>query len=124
MASPPHWATPGGGLDPNESLIDGLRREIIEETGITPNVGRLLFVQQFRSGRADCEEELEFFFHITNPEAFTTINLHETSHGALELTRCEFVTPSSEVILPAFLQTIDIQDHIENNRPVFVYSEL
>jgi 8-oxo-dGTP pyrophosphatase MutT (NUDIX family) len=28
------WATPGGGLDPGEALEDGLRRELLEETGL------------------------------------------------------------------------------------------
>lgn len=119
-----HWATPGGGLDPHETIVDGVIREIIEETGITPRVGRLLFIQQFRSERAARDEELEFFFHITNPEDFTDIILTETTHGAAELTRCEFITPKSEFLLPAFLQSIDIQDYIENDKPVFIHNEL
>lgn len=37
QATPPEpgrWDLPGGGLDPTESLLDGLRREIREETGL------------------------------------------------------------------------------------------
>jgi ADP-ribose pyrophosphatase YjhB (NUDIX family) len=119
-----YWATPGGGLDPHESLTDGLTREIIEETGIVPHVGRLLFVQQFRSERPDRSEELEFFFLVTNPEDFTTITLSETTHGAHELTRCEFIDPRAEVLLPAFLQTIDIVEFTTRQQPVYFYTDL
>lgn len=118
-----HWATPGGGLDPHESLVDGLTREIIEETGITPKIGRLLFVQQFSSGRQDRDEELEFFFHVTNPEDFTLIDLAATTHGAAELTRCEFIDPT-QYLLPKFLQTIDIASYITEQKPVFLFTEL
>lgn len=118
-----HWATPGGGLDPHESLVDGLTREIIEETGITPQIGRLIFVQQFSSGRQDRDEELEFFFHVTNPEDFTFIDLAATTHGAAELTRCEFIKPT-EYLLPQFLQTIDIASYISEQKPVFLFTEL
>ena len=37
-----YWCTPGGGLDDGESLYDGLTREMIEETGVKPVIGRLL----------------------------------------------------------------------------------
>ena len=118
-----HWATPGGGLEPHEGLVEGLIREIIEETGVTPHIGRLLFVQQFRSGRLDRDEELEFFFHITNPEDFVSIDLNATTHGASELTKMEFIAPT-EYLLPQFLQTIDIDSYISEQKPVFLFTEL
>ena len=119
-----HWATPGGGLDPHESLEWGLARELLEETGIKAQIGKLLFVQQFRSSRVHRDEELEFFFHITNPEAFNQIDLAATSHGAQELTRCEFIVPSQEHLLPAFLQSIDIESYIKTDKPVHITNEL
>ena len=116
-----HWGTFGGGLDIGESLHQGLHREMIEETGIAPEIGKLLFTQQF----ADEEKEyLEFFFHITNTDAYAAIDLSSTSHGLLELVRAEFVDPAQHNILPAFLQTIDIKDYIENERAPFIYNEL
>lgn len=42
-----YWCTPGGGLEGGESLHGGLHREMIEETGIGPRIGKLLFVQQY-----------------------------------------------------------------------------
>lgn len=119
-----YWATPGGGLDPHESLEQGLARELMEETGIKAQVGKLLFIQQFRSTRANRDEELEFFFHVTNPEAFAKVALEETTHGAQELTRCEFINPTKEYLLPAFLQSIDIESHIKTDKPVFIADEL
>lgn len=117
------WCMPGGGLDPRESLVDGVRREMIEETGITPKIGRLLFVQQFTSSRPDCDEELEFFFHIENPEDYEVITLHATSHGAIEVAECAFIDPSKD-IRPAFLQSIDIASYIDNVKPVYIYNAL
>lgn len=115
------WCTPGGGLNENEPLEEGLIREIIEETGITPLVGKLLFVHQFYDGR---KENLEFFFHIENPEAFQNIDLSDTTHGQLEINKCEFIDPRETGLLPKFLQTIDIASYVEYSRPVYICADL
>lgn len=119
-----YWGTFGGGLDVGESLHDGLIREMIEETGVTPKIGKLLFIQQFNSERRDHQEELELFFHIENPEDYTDFAFENTTHGAVEMSRHEFVDPSSEFILPAFLQTIDIDSYIRDDQPVYIANEL
>lgn len=114
------WATPGGGLDIGESLIDGLKREMVEETGVVPKVGRLLFTQQFiwEKHNGALEEQLEFFFLVENSEDYVNIELENTSHGHIELSSIEFATPSKLNLMPTFLQTIDLEDHILNNKPV------
>lgn len=114
------WAVPGGGLDPGESLENGLRREMKEELGVNVTPGRLLFVQQFRSGRADCEEELEFFFLIEDSADFAAVDFSKTSHGLIELAACEFIDPRREQVLPGFIGEIDLQSCIASVRPVLI----
>lgn len=115
------WAIPGGGLDPGESLEDGLHREMIEEMGVAPKIGKLLFIQQYRSEK---REFLEFFFHIENADDYRSVDLSTTTHGHLELSRCGFIGPASEYVLPDFLQTIDIETQISSHQPVHVVSYL
>lgn len=116
----PHYAVPGGGVDPHESLEDGLKREMIEELGVTPVIGRLLFIQQFKSQRKGYEEELEFFFAVDNPEDFDSLDLSSTSHGNIELAVCEYVDPHAVTIYPTFLQSIELEQYFVGTRPVLV----
>lgn len=121
-----YWCTPGGGLDDFESLHEGLTREMIEETGVSPKIGKLLFIQQFSDERYHDGnvEQLELFFHIENAEDYENINLENTSHGLLEIKKVEFIDPKAHNLLPAFLQTLDIKDYIVNNMPVLIHNEL
>lgn len=116
-----YWCTPGGGMDDGESLTEGLHREMIEETGIAPVIGRLLFIQQFYDGN---KEQLEFFFHIENADDYQTIDLTTTSHGIEEVEVCDFVDPATTDILPAFLRTIDIAGHIAGTHDVHISTEM
>lgn len=94
------WALPGGKLEPGEAVEDALKREITEETGITPIIGKLLYVHQFDH---NTEESLEFFFHITNSADFANINLSSTTHGYKELAEIAFIDPKAVEIYPLFL---------------------
>ena len=116
-----YWCTPGGGIDPAESLENALHREMIEETGVVPKIGRLLLMQQFHDGE---KEHLEFFFLIENAEDYETIDLASTSHGGLEIGRCGFIDPSEENLLPKVLQTLDIASYVNEVQPVLVINML
>lgn len=118
-----YWCTPGGGVEDGESILQALNREMIEETGVSPKIGRLLFVQQFYEP-AKNQEQLELFFHIENHGDYENIDLSKTTHGILETTNVEFVDPSNHNILPAFLQTIDINEHIDGKKPPYIFIEM
>lgn len=121
------WCTPGGGVDPMESLHDALTREMIEETGIKPTIGRLVLVQQFATkGNTSHgeDEQLEFFFLIENADDYQVVDLNNTSHGTLEIAEFGFVDPGEKNMLPAILQTPEITDALANERPVIFYTQL
>lgn len=122
------WCTPGGGLEMCESLLDGLHREMVEETGVKPEIGKLLFIQQFaESGEQSAHgpnEQLEFFFLITNWQDYQHINLEQTSHGVEEVAECGFVNPKTTRILPSYLTEIDLDQLVNKLTEVPVLSEL
>ena len=116
-----YWCLPGGGLDDGEALIDGVKREMLEETGVEAKVGDLLYVQQFTHGEKDY---LEFFFHITNSQDYLNIDLANSTHGEAEIEEIEFINPSDKHILPEFLKTENITELIEAKVPTRVITRL
>lgn len=105
------WCLPGGGAEDKEPLPDAFRREMQEELGIAPKVGRLLYVYQFAIDGKDVDY-LEFFFHIENPEDYRHVDLSKTTHGEKEIEAIGFVDPKTTRILPGFLATEDLEGFI------------
>lgn len=115
------WSIPGGKLDPAESLTVGLEREMIEETGVKPDIGQLLFIQQFKN---DTHDFIEFFYHIKNASDYESIDLASTTHGLEEVDECGFVDVKSVDIRPAGIAELDLEDLVSNSRPVVLLDNL
>jgi 8-oxo-dGTP diphosphatase len=64
-----HFGLPGGGVEPDELLHDAVRRELREETGVSVDVGSLLFVHEYHPaqhpGNYTEEHELRLVFQCT-----------------------------------------------------------
>lgn len=55
------WAPPGGGLEFEETAIEGVQREFLEETGLAVVVKEFLFVHEFKSASL---HGVELFFAV------------------------------------------------------------
>ena len=78
-------ALPGGHLEWGENIKECLSREIIEELGVTPEIGRLLYINNFIE--KDIVQSVEFFFEIINSDEFVNLeNLTRThAHELFEI---------------------------------------
>ena len=71
----PRWMSPGGGIEPSESLAEAASRELLEETGLAvptdalgPKVAEIEFNQPWKSG--DYETGIAHFFKYRISEEF------------------------------------------------------
>jgi ADP-ribose pyrophosphatase YjhB (NUDIX family) len=113
------WGVPGGGVDSNEALIPALEREITEELGVVPNVGNLLYIQQFKQKNGT--EALEFLFYIKNGSDYLNIDLSKTSHGHVEIEKIDFINPAEHTVVPKFLTTESLENLANQQTKIFNY---
>lgn len=117
----PFWSIPGGGVDIGEPLIEALERELIEETAIKPVVGNLCYINHYLAEEVD---SIEFFFHVTNATDYENIDLSKTTHGEEEIAEASFIKPSEEFVLPKFLSSEDMFEHIKSQSPPKLFAYL
>lgn len=72
------YALPGGKLEFGESPLECLKREMIEEMGVEPKVGRLLYVNTFI--QKDADQTVEFLFEVTNVKDYLNTEKIDGTH--------------------------------------------
>ena len=100
------YSLPGGKMEVGEHIEDVLRREMIEETGIAPVIGKLLVIQDAILPSHEVQL-IEFFFEVKNATDYLDIDFSKTTHG-YEVSEARFVASDdmSVKILPVFLREV------------------
>lgn len=94
------YCLPWGTLEPWETRVECLWREIYEELWIQPDIGELMYVQEFVR---DGSTTIDFWYEIRNFEDFKNIDIASTTHG-FELSQAKFISINS-------LETIEVKPH-------------
>ncbi len=91
-------ALPGGHLEWGEDIKEGLRREIVEELGVVPEIGRLLYVNNFMENKK--KQSVEFFFEVLNSHEYKNIEDKNRTHAYEIAQVCWLESTSSIMVLP------------------------
>ncbi len=70
---------PGGHLEWKEDIKECLLREIVEELGIIPKIGRLLYINNYIE--KETTQSIEFFFEIINSNDYINLENVERTHS-------------------------------------------
>ncbi len=91
-------ALPGGHLEWSEDIQECLSREMIEELGAKPDIGKLLYINNYT--QSDGKQYIEFFFEVKNGKDYLDTGKLARSH-AHEIAEIVWVSPADDMrILP------------------------
>lgn len=100
----------GGKMEFGEDPRQTLEREIIEELGVKPEIGKLLYINTFNDGET---QEIDFIYETLNSVDYKDVENLKGTHN-FELSKIVWLDRSSEEkVLPKELW----QDFKDNNLP-------
>jgi len=111
------WNGPGGKLEPNESPVEGVHREVFEETGLNIYSPSLKGILEFYFGK---KSEADWTCYIFRTERFSgePVNLGEGELRWFKLTNIPYndMWEDDKYWLPLLLEGINFKGH-------FIYDE-
>ena len=111
-------ALPGGHLEFGEDIYSAMKRELVEELGVTPKLGRLLYIYNWNNGTT---QNIEFFIEVTNGEVYRDISTLYGTHS-FELSEIILADKSSVTeLLPKEIGKRFIDGDLLTDIPQFLY---
>ena len=99
------YQVPGGRLNPGEPYMDGLKREVMEETGLSVKIGKPIFVGEWFPVIKDVPNQIVAMYFICNPldDEIVLSEEHDDYKwiSEAELKDYDIIAPEPEAILAA-----------------------
>lgn len=94
-----NWDVVGGRIEPEEPLLDGLAREIMEESGLTVTVGRLLGVtENFPVIKGEMVHIIRAYYACTTTETEAVLSQDHDAHEWIDSTTYESFNLMDDVV--------------------------
>jgi len=96
------YCLPGGKIEIGETIQHSLKREITEELGVEPSIGRLLFTNSFIEKNGN--QSIEFIFEVTNGVEYLGEKRLKGTHSFELNDICWIGKNENKTILPKSIQ--------------------